>query len=144
VSDSSDNVGMDSMKPVESPEGAYENTPSMTVCDPNMPVVPLGRDAQTDDRRMSEVDGSGGNIMDDRNLDDRGYLLDLNVTSLGTEKRRGGWDPLATPYGGPVARANTSGTRGADDVMPGGIPVDNSMPAGEADQVPTMRPGQLP
>ena len=67
-----------------------------------------------------------GNTMDDRDLDDVGYMLDLNVTSLGTEKRRMGWDPLATPSGGPPRPANTSGTRGADDI--GSVPPDGSMP----------------
>ena len=112
------------------PEGGYETTPGPTVKDLNHIPVPYGRDAQTDDRRMGEVDGSGANIADDRDLDDRGYLSDMNVTSLGNEKRRMGWDPLATPnmdnMGGPPRPANTSGTRGADDI--GSVPPDGSMP----------------
>lgn len=128
MSDSSDNLGMASMKPVQEPEGAETPMPVMQVRDPNIVPVPYGRDAQTDSRTMAAVDGSGGNIEDDRDLDDRGYLLDLNVTSLGTEKRRGGWDPLATPNGGPPPLANTSGTRGADDIKPEGIGRDGSLP----------------
>ena len=124
--DSSDNVGMDSMKPVEPPEAGYEMAPGPTVRDLNGIPVPYGRDVQTDCRTMAEVDGSGGNIMDDRDLDDVGYLSDMNVTSLGNEKRRGGWDPLATPYGAPTRVVNTSGTRGADDI--GAVPPDGSMP----------------
>jgi hypothetical protein len=130
VTDSSDNVGMASMKPVEPPEAGYESMPGPTIRDLNHIPVAYGRDAQTDARKMSDVDGSGGNIMDDRDLDDVGYLSDMNVTSLGNEKRRGGWDPLATPngVGGPPRQVNTSGTRGADDIMPGGVPPDGSMP----------------
>ena len=128
--DSSDNLGMDSMKPVQPPEGGYETMPGPTVRDLNHIPVPYGRDAQTDCRTMAAVDGSGGNIMDDRDLDDRGYLSDMNVTSLGNEKRRMGWDPLATPNmdnaGGPPRPVNTSGTRGADDI--GSVPADGSMP----------------
>lgn len=110
------------------PEGGEEMNPGPTIRDLNHIPVPYGRDVQTDDRKMSEVDGSGGNIMDDRDLDDVGYLVDMDVTSLGTEKRRMGWDPLATPngVGGPPRPANTSGTRGADDI--GAVPPDGSMP----------------
>ena len=107
------------------PEGGYEMPPGPTVKDPNVVPVAHGRDVQTDARRMGEVDGSGGNIMDDRDLDDVGYMLDLNVTSLGTEKRRMGWDPLATPSSGPRP-VNTSGTRGAQDIRP--LPEDGSLP----------------
>ena len=128
--DSSDNLGMDSMKPVQDPEGGYEMAPGPTVRDLNHIPVPYGRDAQTDCRTQAQVDGSGGNIMDDRDLDDVGFLSDMNVTSLGNEKRRMGWDPLATPnmdnVGGPPRRVNTSGTRGADDITP--LPDDGSMP----------------
>lgn len=110
------------------PEAGYENTPGPTIRDLNHIPVPYGRDVQTDSRRMGEVDGSDGNIMDDRDLDDVGYLSDMNVTSLGNEKRRMGWDPLATPngVGGPPRPVNTSGTRGADDI--GSVPADGSMP----------------
>ncbi len=109
----------------QNPEGGYEMAPGPTVKDPNVVPVPHGRDVQSDARRMGEVDAGGANIADDRDLDDVGYLLDLNVTSLGTEKRRGGWDPLATPSEDPPL-ANTSGTRGADDI--GAVPPDGSMP----------------
>jgi hypothetical protein len=126
--DSSDNVGMPSMKPVEPPEGGYEPMPGPTVRDLNGIPVPYGRDVQTDARTMAEVDASGKNIADDRDLDDVGFLSDMNVTSLGTEKRRGGWDPLATPYGAPPHVVNTSGTRGADDIKPEGIGRDGSLP----------------
>jgi hypothetical protein len=104
----------------------------VTVRDLNVIPVPYGRDFQTDARKMSDVDGSGKNIEDDRDLDDVGFLSDMNVTSLGTEKRRMGWDPLATPNGGSqggVPRpVNTSGTRGADDIKPDGLERDGSMP----------------
>jgi len=103
------------------------------VRDPTQGIpVAYGRDAQTDCRTINDVD-SGANISSDGDHDDvgqtaGGYLLDLNVTSLGTEKRRMGWDPLATPngVGGPPRPANTSGTRGADDI--GAVPPDGSMP----------------
>lgn len=108
------------------PEGGYEVVPGPTVKDLNGIPVPHGRDAQTDARTQADVDASGGNIADDRDLDDRGYLSDMNVTSLGNEKRRGGWDPLATPSSGPPRPVNTSGTRGADDI--GAVPPDGSMP----------------
>ena len=90
--------------------------PGPTIKDLNHIPVPYGRDVQTDARRMSEVDGSGGDIMDDRDLDDVGYLLDTDVSTLGDEKRRAGWKPLATPNGGVPAPATTSGTRGANDI----------------------------
>ena len=116
------------------PEGGYVPMPGPTVTTLNGIPVPYGRDVQTDDRTMADVrselvpnaDTTVGNIMDDRDLDDVGYLSRMDVTSLGTEKRRGGWDPLATPYGAPVPRVNTSGTRGADDI--GEVPEDGSMP----------------
>jgi hypothetical protein len=126
VTDSSDNVGMDSMRPVQPPEGGYEPVPGPTVKDLNVIPVAYGRNAQTDSRKMGDVDASGGNIADDRDLDDVGYLSDMNVTSIGNEKRRGGWDPLVTPNGGPPPRATTSGTRGADDVKP--MAPDGSLP----------------
>jgi len=132
VTDSSDNIGMDSMKPVEPPEGGYEMAPRprATIKDLNHIPVPYGRNVQTDDRRMSEVDASGKNIEDDRDHDDVGYLVDMNVTSIGNEKRRMGWDPLATPnqdnVGGPPRQVNTSGTSGAQDI--GSVPADRSMP----------------
>jgi hypothetical protein len=119
------------------PEGGYVPPPAPTIRDLNHIPVPYGRDAQTDARKMGDVDAmlvpnadtTGGNIMDDRDLDDVGYQSDMNVTSLAHEKNRGGWDPLATPYGAPVRRVNTSGTRGADDILPGGMmPDDGSMP----------------
>lgn len=119
------------------PEGGYETAPPLTVKDPNMVPVAHGRDAQADSRTQSDVDGGGANISGDGDHDDvgmtaGGYLLDLDVTSLGTEKRRMGWDPLATPNGGDMGGvprpANTSGTRGADDIKPEGIPHDGSMP----------------
>jgi hypothetical protein len=133
VSDSSDNLGVDSMKPVQDPEGGYETEPPVTVKDLNMIPVPIGRDAQVDARKMSEVDASGGNITGDGDHDDvgmtaGGFLSDMDVTSLGTEKRRGGWDPLATPSGAPPNRVNTSGTRCADDIKPGGLERDDSLP----------------
>ena len=109
----------------QNPEGGYEVVPGPTIKDPTVLGGPTGRDVQTDARKMSEVDAGGKNIADDRDLDDRGWLLDLNVTSLGNEKRRGGWDPLATPSMDPP-QANTSGTRGADDI--GSVPADGSMP----------------
>jgi hypothetical protein len=112
------------------PEGGYEMPSPQTIRDLNHIPVPYGRDAQTDCRTMGDV--GNGNIMDDRDLDDVGYLSDMNVTSLGNEKRRMGWDPLATPNmdnaGGPPRRANTSGTRGADDIKPGGLESDGSLP----------------
>ena len=116
------------------PEGAYVPMPGPTIKDLNHIPVPYGRDAQTDARMKNELqkelvpnaDTTGGNIMDDRDLDDVGFLSDMNVTSLGNEKRRGGWDPLATPNGAMPARVNTSGTRGADDIMM--PPSDGSMP----------------
>lgn len=108
------------------PEGGYEAMPGPTVKDLNGIPVPYGRDVQTDARKMQDVDGSGGNIMDDRDLDDVGYMVDMNVTSLGNEKRRMGWDPLATPSSGIPGPANTSGTRGADDIGP--VPPDGSLP----------------
>jgi hypothetical protein len=116
VSDSSDNLGMASMRPVQDPESGYEMPPGPTAKLLDPIPVPYGRNVQTDARRMSEVDGGGGNIMDDRDLDDVGYLSDMDVTSIGEEARRGGWDPLATPFGAPVAPVNTSGTRGAADI----------------------------
>lgn len=114
------------MQEPEPPEGGYTPIPGPTVRDLNVVPVPIGRDVQTDSRTMGAVDSSGENIMDDRDLDDVGYLSDMNVTSLGTEKRRMGWDPLATPYGAPPHPANTSGTRGAQDI--GAVPPDGSMP----------------
>lgn len=129
MTDSSDNLRVfstDPEMPVQLPEGNEVPMPGPTIRDLNHIPVPYGRDVQTDARRMSEVDGSGGNIMDDRDLDDVGYLSDMNVTSIGNEKRRGGWDPLATPNGAMPRRVNTSGTRGTDDIkMP---PEDGSMP----------------
>ena len=110
----------------QNPEGGYEPVPGPTVKDLNGIPVAYGRDVQTDARRQSDVDPGGANIMDDRDLDDVGYLVDMNVTSLGNEKRRGGWDPLATPFGAPTRTVNTSGTRGADDI--GQVPPDGSMP----------------
>lgn len=114
----------------QNPEGGYESGTPMTVKDPNIVPVPTGRDAQTDCRTIADVDGSGGNIAADGDHDDvgmtaGGWLSDLNVTSLGNEKRRMGWDPLATPSSGPRP-ANTSGTRGADDIGP--VPPDGSLP----------------
>ena len=132
MTDSSDNLGLPMMKAVEDPEGGYEPTPGPTITDLNHIPVPYGRDDQTDARTIQDVDSYGlnGNIADDRDLDDRGYLSDMNVTSLGNEKRRMGWDPLATPnqdnMNAPPRRVNTSGTRGADDVKP--IVPDQSMP----------------
>jgi hypothetical protein len=137
VTDSSDNLGMESMKDPEPPEGGYETMPGPTVRDLNHIPVPYGRDAQTDCRTQSDVDASGQNIANDGDHDDvgmaaGGYLSDMDVTSLGTEKRRMGWDPLATPnmdnVGGPPRRVNTSGTRGADDIKPEGIAADGSLP----------------
>ena len=106
------------------PEGGYVPMPGPTVTDLNHIPVPYGRDVQTDDRINKDVykelvpnaDTTGGNIMDDRDLDDRGYQSNIDVTSLGTEKRRGGWDPLATPNGAMPRPVNTSGTRGAQDI----------------------------
>ena len=113
----------------QNPEGGYEMPPGPTIQDLNHIPVPYGRDVQTDARKMGDVDDrAGGNIMDDRDLDDVGYLLDMDVRSLGNEKRRGGWDPLATPngVGGPPRVVNTSGTRGAADIGP--VADDGSMP----------------
>ena len=116
------------------PEGGYEPMPGPTIRDLNHIPVPYGRDVQTDARIADEVwkelvpnaDTSGGNIMDDRDLDDVGYMSDMDVTSLAHEKRRGGWDPLATPNGAAPRRVNTSGTRGASDIP---LPMDDgSMP----------------
>ncbi len=98
------------------PEGGDEMPERPTVTSVDSIPVAYGRDAQTDSRRMSEVDGGDGNIMDDRDLDDVGYLSDLDATSLGQEARAGGWIPIAKPVGGEPARVNTSGTRGADDI----------------------------
>ncbi len=117
------------------PEGGYVPPTVPVIKDLNHIPVPYGRNAQTDERVGKDVwkelvpnaDTTGGNIMDDRDLDDRGYQSDINVTSIGTEKRRGGWDPLATPNGATPRRVNTSGTRGADDIMPF-LPEDGSMP----------------
>jgi hypothetical protein len=116
------------------PEGGYETVPGPTVKDPNVIPVAHGRDAQTDCRTQADVDAGGKNIMGDGDHDDPGtaggWLSDLDVTSLGTEKRRMGWDPLATPNGGDMGGiprpANTSGTRGADDI--GSVPPDGSLP----------------
>src|SRR5271154_62289 len=109
------------------PEGGDEMPPGPTIKDLNHIPVPYGRDVQTDSRILREMDTpTGGNIMDDRDLDDVGYMVDMNVTSLGTEKRRMGWDPLATPNGAIPHPANTSGTRGADDI--GAVPPDGSLP----------------
>jgi hypothetical protein len=116
------------------PEGGYVPPAVPIIKDLNHIPVPYGRDVQTDGRMMHDVsselvpnaDTTGGNIMDDRDLDDVGYLSDMNVTSIGNEKRRGGWDPLATPNGAMPRRVNTSGTRGADDI--GEVPPDGSMP----------------
>ena len=132
MTDSGDNIGIPSMMPVEDPEGGYTPMPGPTITDLNHIPVAYGRDAQTDCRTIADVGsyGEDGNIMNDGDLDDRGYLSDMNVTSLGTEKRRMGWDPLATPNmdntPGPPRRVNTSGTRGADDVKP--MAPDQSMP----------------
>ena len=123
---SQDNLGRPITGQPQDPEGGYEMMPGPTIKDLNHIPVPYGRDVQTDARTMAEVDGSGGNIMDDRDLDDVGYLSDMNVTSLGTEKRRGGWDPLATPNGAMPGPVNTSGTRGAADI--GKADPDGSMP----------------
>ena len=109
--------------------------PGPTVRDLNHIPVAYGRDAQTDCRTQSDVDGGGANIASDGDHDDvghtaGGFLSDMNVTTLGNEKRRMGWDPLATPnmdnMGGPPRPVNTSGTRGADDIGP--VPPDGSMP----------------
>lgn len=120
--------------PVQLPAGNEVPMPGPTIKDLNHIPVAYGRDVQTDARRMGDVstmkgpsdDPGGANIMDDRDLDDVGYLSDMNVTSIGNEKRRGGWDPLATPNGAIPPRVNTSGTRGADDI--GMVPPDGSMP----------------
>jgi hypothetical protein len=106
------------------PEGGYQPPESPTIKDLNHIPVPYGRDAQTDDRINRDVyselvpnaDTTGGNIMDDRDLDDRGYQVNIDTTTLGTEKRRMGWIPLATPNGAMPNPANTSGTRGANDI----------------------------
>ena len=108
------------------PEGGEEMAQRPTTYTLDPIPVPYGRDVQTDARRMGEVDGSGGNIMDDRDLDDVGYLSDMNSSSLGTEKRRNGWIRLATPVGGIPAPATTAGTRGARDIGP--LPDDGSLP----------------
>lgn len=131
---SQDNLGRPITGEPEDPEGGYETMPGPTVRDLNHIPVAYGRDAQTDCRTQSDVDGSGRNIASDGDHDDPGtaggYLVDVNVTSLGNEKRRMGWDPLATPnmdnMGGPPRPANTSGTRGADDI--GAVPPDGSLP----------------
>ena len=106
------------------PEGGYQPPESPTIKDLNHIPVPYGRDAQTDDRINRDVyselvpnaDTTGGNIMDDRDLDDQGYQVNIDTTTLGTEKRRMGWIPLATPNGAMPNPANTSGTRGANDI----------------------------
>ena len=128
MTDSSDNLGMASMKPVQDPESGYEMAPGPTVRDLNHIPVPYGRDVQTDCRRISDVEG--GNIADDRDLDDVGFLSDMNVTSIGNEKRLMGWDPLATPFGATPHPASTNSTRGADDIKP--LPTDpTAMPDGQ-------------
>jgi hypothetical protein len=124
---SEDNLAIfkrDQQMPVELPAGNEVPMPGPTITDLNHIPVPYGRDVQTDDRRMGEVDcfrapdedPGGGNIMDDRDLDDVGFLSDMDVTSIGVEKRRMGWDPLATPNGAMPRAVNTSGTRGAQDI----------------------------
>lgn len=130
MSDPSTDLGKASMRPIDPPEGGYEPIPGPTVRDLNVLPVPHGRDVQTDCRTISDVDAGGKNITDDRDLDDVGFLSNMDVTSLGTEKRRGGWDPLATPNGGDMGGiprvVNTSGTRGARDI--GAVDPDGSMP----------------
>ena len=106
------------------PEGGYVPMERPTTTDLNHIPVPYGRDVQADCRLKNDVqselvpnaDTTGGNLMDDRDLDDRGYQLDIDVTSIANEKRRMGWDPLATPNGAMPHPATTSGTRGADDI----------------------------
>ena len=117
---SQDNLGRPITGEPETPEAGYESMPGPTVRFLDPIPVPYGRDAQTDSRRMTETGG------DDGDLDDRGYLSRMDVTSLGNEKRLSGWDPLAMPYGGTPAPANTSGTRGGADI--GKIPPDGSLP----------------
>lgn len=141
MSDSSDNLKVfstDPEMPPQMPAGGYVPEASPTIRDLNHIPVPYGRNAQTDSRKMSDVsmtkapgeDPGGGNIMDDRDLDDVGYQSRMDVTSIGNEKRRGGWDPLATPNGATPRPVTTSGTRGADDIKPA-LPMDpGSMPDG--------------
>ena len=122
---SQDNLGRPITGQPLPPEGGNDDGMNpTTVNDPNHVPVATGRDVQSDARTMNDV--GSGNIMDDRDLDDTGYLLDLNASSLGTEKRRGGWIRLATPSGGPPAKATTAGTRGAEAIRE--IPDDGSMP----------------
>ena len=130
--DSSDNLGRPITGEPQDPEGGYETMPGPTVRDLNHIPVPYGRDAPD---RLPDHGRSGRkrreHIMDDRDLDDRGYLVDMDVTSLGNEKRRMGWDPLAPPptWITRVAhrvRSTRSGTRGDDDF--GSVPADGSMP----------------
>jgi hypothetical protein len=133
---SEDNLGRPITGPPEPPDGGYTPPTPPLIRDLNHIPVAYGRDAQTDCRTISDVDSFGldGNIAHDGDHDDAGtyggWHSDMNVTSLGTEKRRMGWDPLATPnmdnMGGPPRPANTSGTRGADDI--GAVPPDGSMP----------------
>lgn len=78
--------------------------------------VPYGRDVQTDARRMGEVDGSGGNIMDDRDLDDVGYLMNTGVSTIANEVRSAGWEKNTLPSGALPRPLETSGSRGADDI----------------------------
>jgi hypothetical protein len=132
VTDPSTDINVPGMKPVEPPAGMGEEPMGQTtVRDLNVLPVATGRDIQTDCYAVGDpgIPGVG-----EKNLDNMGYLSDMNVTSLGNEKRRGGWDPLATPYVdgtgesiGAIPRVvNTSGTRGADDITP--VVPDGSMP----------------
>jgi hypothetical protein len=93
------------------PEGGSEDPERPTaILDASMPVVST-RDAQTDARTISEAEGG----MSDE-LDMAGYQIVTNVQDLADEKRRMGWIKIASPFGGTPAPANTSGTRGADDI----------------------------
>ena len=105
---------------------------TVTVRDLNHIPVAYGRDAQTDCRGINDVD-SGANIASDGDHDDvgqhaaGGYLSDMNVTShpwaprsavwAGTRWPLRTWTTLAVRLAAP---ANTSGTRGADDI--GSVP----------------------
>ena len=70
------------------------------------------RDAQTDARTKNEM---GGAMSDE--LDMSGYLVKgTGVTTIGDEKRDGGWTPLTEPVGAEPADGSTSGSRGAADI----------------------------
>lgn len=93
------------------PEGGREDPERPpAVLDNPLPVM-TGRDAQTDCRTISEIEGQ----MTDE-LDMAGYLVETRVQTIGNEIRRMGWTKLTSPSGGIPAPGSTSGGRGADDI----------------------------